>query len=152
MTHYEVWVVNPVNGHKNYIKTYDQLYYARQYVLYKSEYNSDMLRIYKVSDTPNYHVVDSEGIEHETMDCDFETRNCWYFRDQGKIDYMKKQMTEALNEMDPKFKGMYKDEVTQDKDRRKTVIVCSLTFEIPFKRVRKSGVEEPEGEEYGSDE
>lgn len=137
MITYEVWVENPVDGNKGLIKTFKELYYAREYV-HRSEYNEEILHIYKVSDTPNQLLTTEDGNTLNSIDCDAETAGSWWFQDRGKIDYAVNELREALNQMDPKYKGIYKCELKQDKAKKYTLVIASLTFKIRYKRVPKN--------------
>lgn len=145
MITYEVWVENPVDGHEAKVKTFNELRYARKYVL-NSEYNEALLHIYKVSDTPNQVLTAEDGSTLNSIDCDAETKGSWWFQDRGKVDYAVNELRESLNQMDPKYKGAYKCDVVQDKARKCTLVVSSLTFRIPYKRIPKNPFNDDEYE------
>lgn len=135
---YQVWAIDPVSKKRSFVKTFETMREAGRYVRSGTDYNPDILHISKTTGSPDSIVTDSEGKQHHLIECNWESPNAWYFADEAKVAYMVNELRKRLNDLDPKYKGLFSLVREEDCKRKKTFVTLKVDFSVPYKRIAKN--------------
>lgn len=135
---YQVWAIDPATKERSFVKTFETRSEAGRYARSGTDYNPEILHVFAASESPDSVVTDSKGKEYHLMNSNCESSSAWYFADEGKVAYMVKELRERLNEIDPKYKGLFSITRQEDCKRKKTFVTLKVDFSVPYKRVAKN--------------